>query len=459
MKIFGHYISFHLIIRTLIEFMVLVLSIPIAFQLNQYDSSPLIQSLLVGLIYACVVILSMAAAGLYRRHDRPNRKELLFKFSVSLIFIFLLMSVFFYSFHVLFIARTTFLYAVFVSIPILISIRVLNCYLNQNVDFLKQNVLVYGAGQQASKLNQIRRISEKSDFQVIGFIPLDDEHIEVADNLLIKEDIDINAYVKENHISQIILAVEDRRKKLPMDTLLQCKIRGIEIIYLGTFFERHFGRITLDSISPSFFVFSDGFVRNNLNDHIKRLFDIMVSLSLLFFAWPLMLITTILIVLESQSFQNILYRQIRIGKYNKKFPVLKFRSMVVDAEKNGAQFAQASDPRTTSIGNFIRKTRIDELPQLFNVLFGQMSFVGPRPERPEFIKDFTKEIKYYGIRHHVKPGITGWAQICYPYGASIEDTKNKLEFDLYYMKNYSLFLDVMIIIQTIQVVLWKQGSR
>jgi len=459
MKVFGHHIPFNLLIRTLIEFIVLILSIPLAFELNKYDSSPLSQSLLIGWVYAFVVILSMAAAGLYKRHDRLNNKELLFKFTVSSIFIFLLMSVFFYSFHVLFIARTTFLYALSLSIPTLIFIRLFNCFLNQKVDFLKRNVLVYGTGHQAAKLSHIRRISEKSDFQIVGFVPIEGEEIVVSKEFIIQDDIDLNAYVKEHDVSQVILALEDRRNKLPMDALLKCKIRGVDIIYLSTFFERHFGRITLDSISPSFFVFSDGFIKNNLNDHIKRLFDIIVSLSLLIIAWPFMLITTLLIILESQSFKNILYKQIRVGKYNKNFPVLKFRSMVVDAEKNGAQFAQSSDPRVTAIGNFIRKTRIDELPQLFNVLFGQMSFVGPRPERPEFVKDFTKEIKYYGIRHHVKPGITGWAQICYPYGASIEDTKNKLEFDLYYMKNYSLFLDVMIIIQTVQVVLWKQGSR
>jgi len=213
MKVFGHHIPFNLLIRTIIEFFVLILSIPLAFELNKYDSSPLPQSLIIGLVYAFVVILSMAASGLYKRHDRLNRKELIFKFAVSLIFIFLLMSLFFYSFHVLFIARTTFLYALCISISALIFIRLFNCFLNQKADFLKRNVLVYGTGHQATKLSHIRRVSEKSDFQIVGFLPIEGEQIIIADELIIHDDINLNDYVKEHDISQIILALEDRRNK------------------------------------------------------------------------------------------------------------------------------------------------------------------------------------------------------------------------------------------------------
>jgi lipopolysaccharide/colanic/teichoic acid biosynthesis glycosyltransferase len=172
-----------------------------------------------------------------------------------------------------------------------------------------------------------------------------------------------------------------------------------------------------------------------------------------------MLLTALAIMLESKFIGTIFYKQVRVGLFDQNFLVIKFRSMGMDAEKNGAQFAQQSDPRVTYVGKIIRKFRIDELPQLFNVLVGDMSFVGPRPERPEFVKQLSEEIKYYNIRHYVKPGITGWAQICYPYGVTQEDSKNKLEYDLYYMKNYTIFLDIMILIQTIQVVVWRQGAR
>ena len=236
-------------------------------------------------------------------------------------------------------------------------------------------------------------------------------------------------------------------------------VYGIEIIEICTFFERNTGRIKLQSIHPSQLVFTDGFVQNQFNNAVKRVVDFICALVLFALTWPIMLITAFLIMLESGFKGTLFYTQTRVGQYNENFDVIKFRSMTMDAEKNGAQWATVGDMRVTKVGNFIRKTRIDELPQLLNVLKGDMSFVGPRPERPEFVEGFSKTIPFYEIRHVIKPGITGWAQICYPYGATEEDSKNKLEFDLYYMKNYSFFLDIMIILHTVQVVLWRQGAR
>jgi exopolysaccharide biosynthesis polyprenyl glycosylphosphotransferase len=202
----------------------------------------------------------------------------------------------------------------------------------------------------------------------------------------------------------------------------------------------------------------EGFHQGLLRDTVKRVFDLLVSLSLLTVTSPIMLITAILIKLESHG--PVFYRQERIGQHGRPFSIFKFRSMRADAEKDGRpQWARKNDDRITLIGRFIRRTRIDELPQVFNVFMGEMSFVGPRPERPYFVADLNRKIPYYGVRHIVKPGITGWAQVRYPYGASVEDSLEKLQYDLYYVKNHSLFLDLMILTQTVQVVLWGQGAR
>jgi sugar transferase (PEP-CTERM system associated) len=256
-----------------------------------------------------------------------------------------------------------------------------------------------------------------------------------------------------------VVGVRERRNGgLPADQLLECKLAGIEIVDLSSFFERETGQIQLESLNASWMIFSDGFRRGSIKDITKRMFDIAASSVLLLLTLPVMFITTMLIWLESGS--PILYRQERVGEYGRSFPVLKFRSMRVDAESDGVpQWAKKQDDRVTRVGRVIRKMRIDELPQVFNVLRGDMSFVGPRPERPYFVNELTSQIPYYPSRHTVKPGITGWAQIRYPYGATTEDAIQKLQYDLYYVKNHTLFLDLVILLQTAQVILFGKGAR
>jgi sugar transferase (PEP-CTERM system associated) len=240
--------------------------------------------------------------------------------------------------------------------------------------------------------------------------------------------------------------------------LLECKLKGVHVIELSSFFERERGQVQLESLNASWMVLSDGFQQGFLRDAGKRLFDLVASLSLLVLTLPLMLLAIVVIVLESGF--PILYRQERVGLGGKIFTIYKFRSMVQNAEKDGApQWAQAGDARVTRVGNFIRKVRIDELPQIFNVLRGDMSFVGPRPERPFFVDQLIEQVPYYAARHSVKPGITGWAQVRYPYGASLEDAIEKLQYDLYYVKNHTFFLDLLIMFQTAQVVLFGKGAR
>jgi sugar transferase (PEP-CTERM system associated) len=257
-------------------------------------------------------------------------------------------------------------------------------------------------------------------------------------------------------IREAVIAVEDVRG-LPMDLLLQWKLNGISVTDYATFWEREVGCISLDAFDPNWFVYGEGCSRGQLGRTIKRLLDIVVSLGLLVASAPLMCGVALLIRWETPG--PVLYRQQRVGKSGEPFTLLKFRSMSVEAETGAPKWAQQNDPRVTRIGKFIRRTRIDELPQLVNVILGHMSLIGPRPERPFFVEELCRQIPYYAERHVVRPGLTGWAQINYPYGASIDDARRKLEYDLYYLKNQSILLDLYIMISTVRVILFREGSR
>jgi len=268
----------------------------------------------------------------------------------------------------------------------------------------------------------------------------------------------LKRFVENLGVSEVVLALEERRNSLPLSDLLRIKTAGVHVNDFSSFIERETGRVDLDTVNPSWLIFSDGFSSGRAVSSVaKRLFDIAASSVLLALTVPLIVLFALLVKLDSKG--PAFFRQLRVGLYGQPFYVLKLRSMRTDAETAGAQWACKDDPRITRIGKFIRKVRIDELPQTWSVLKGEMSFVGPRPERPEFVADLEDKLPYYAERHMVKPGITGWAQINYPYGASIEDSRHKLEYDLYYAKNYTPFLDLLIILQTLRVVLWREGAR
>ena len=267
-------------------------------------------------------------------------------------------------------------------------------------------------------------------------------------------------YCSKYKIDEIVVAPDERRKGLLLNELLDCKLHGVSVIDILSFFEREQGKLPLDIMRPDWLIYSDGFNQGTLRDISKRIFDIVASALILTITWPFMLMAVIGIKLEDGINAPVIYRQVRVGFLGAPFSVLKFRSMSVDAEKDGvAKWATKNDSRVTRMGSFMRVTRIDELPQILNVLTGDMSFVGPRPERPEFVDDLTGKITNYKERHAVKPGITGWAQVCYPYGASLQDSIQKQEFDLFYIKNHTLFLDLMILCQTAEVVLFGKGAR
>jgi sugar transferase (PEP-CTERM system associated) len=265
--------------------------------------------------------------------------------------------------------------------------------------------------------------------------------------------------VRNLGIDEIIVAVRQQRGGvLPMRGLLECRLAGVRITDLPRFFERVHGQIPIEALKASWLIYGNGFRQNWLRTTVKRIFDIVIALTLLVLTLPIMLVSALIIAFESGS--PIVYRQERVGLRGKTFNVLKFRSMRQDAEKDGkAAWAAVGDARVTAYGRFIRRTRIDELPQLINVLRGEMSFVGPRPERPVFVEMLAEQIPFYAVRHSVKPGITGWAQVRYSYGANVEQSMKKLEYDLYYVKNHTLFLDLLILLETARVVVLGEGAR
>ncbi len=406
--------------------------------------------------YAVVITTVMLVTGLYQRGQDGSYREqvfrLLWAFGLSLP----LMTVLFYLIPSLFIGRGAFGLSFLLSLLGLLSTRKIFLILAGH-EAIKRRVMVLGAGPMAAQIEQAQNDISWHGIEVVGYVPVKGETIVVDAKRLIKKEQRLFDLAVDYHVDEIVLALQDIREHLPMEDVLACRMRGIKVTEPVTFFEQWLGRIQIDAIRPEQTVmlssFNDSWVRNLL----KSSFDILVSLFIFAACLPIMLITTLAILVESGW--PVFYSQKRVGKDGRVFTVYKFRSMVVDAEKDGAQFAAKNDARVTRVGRFIRATRIDELPQLLNVLRGEMSFVGPRPERPEFVQTLAKEIPYYQLRHRVKPGITGWAQICYPYGDSAEDAKQKLQFDLYYIKNYSLFLDVTILVQTAKVVLWNEGAR
>jgi sugar transferase (PEP-CTERM system associated) len=277
---------------------------------------------------------------------------------------------------------------------------------------------------------------------------------------LIESTQPLSTIAAELEIDEIVVAMDDRRQQFPLKELLDCRLAGLEVIELASFLERETGKVYLDILIPSWMIFSTGFRRDLIRRISERAFDTAASFALLVATLPIMLLTIIAIKLEEGLKAPIFYGQPRVGYAGRVFRVLKFRSMRPDAEKDGrARWATANDDRVTRVGRFIRKVRIDELPQLFNVFAGKMSFVGPRPERPEFVSQLAESIPYYSVRHAVKPGITGWAQLCYPYGASEQDAVEKLQYDLYYVKNHSLVFDFLILLQTVEVILFNKGAR
>jgi sugar transferase (PEP-CTERM system associated) len=320
-------------------------------------------------------------------------------------------------------------------------------------------ILVFGVGAAAAAVADTLR-QRDPNANIVGFVPGPNEgEPAVAAKDIIALRSTLPELVFELGADEIVVALTERRAgSMPLRQLLDCKVSGIKVYDLATHFEKTLGQIRLDYLNASWLIFGDGFNQGAWRTAVKRVFDIFSAILLILLSAPIMVLTAIIIKLESAG--PALYRQDRVGQNGKSFSIAKFRSMRTDAEQDGKpRWASANDDRVTRVGHIIRKLRIDELPQLFNVLRGDMSLVGPRPERPFFVEQLTQEIPFYALRHSVKPGVTGWAQVRYAYGATVEDSQEKLQYDLYYVKNHTLFLDLVVLIETVGVVLTGRGAR
>lgn len=320
-------------------------------------------------------------------------------------------------------------------------------------------VLIIGTGRDAAQVYRDLTRPLQRSVEVVGFMRSGGgEELEVDGRQVLPAQGLLDA-VRALKVNEVIVAVRERRGGvLPIRELLDCKLAGVRIVDLSSFFERVQGQVRLDSLRASWLIYGDGFRQGLARTLVKRVFDVLVAALLLVVALPIMLVTILLIVFEDGA--PVFYRQERVGLGGKVFRVIKFRSMRRDAEKDGKpRWATSNDDRVTRVGRVIRKLRIDELPQLFNVLIGDMSLVGPRPERPYFVDQLAREIPFYNVRHCVKPGVTGWAQVRYQYGASVDDAIEKLQYDLYYVKNHTLILDTLVLFETVRVVLTGEGAH
>ena len=460
-RVFKHYVPYAVLFLGVVDLVLLIVAAEMGWvvRAHQIDMlvTPLTDRIPQLLSFAAAMQIALVAVGGYSAASFLSLRFAAARLAVAMVIGTVFLTLIFFMFPPLALWRSNLLLAMIFATVLLVAVRAL---LGETLggERFKRRVVVLGAGARAARLRDLSA-QPGINFVVGGFIAMG-EAVQAVPDAIPREAIDnLAGHVIDCNATEVVLALEERRNALPLKDLLRVKTTGVTVSDISTFLERETGRIDLNSVNPSWLIFSDGFASGQmLSSVFKRAFDIIASLILLVLTLPVILITVVLIKLESKG--PAFYRQRRVGLFNQSFEILKLRSMREDAEIGGnAVWAAEQDPRITRVGRFIRKVRIDELPQTWTVLKGEMSFVGPRPERPQFVEQLEQQLPYYAERHMVKPGITGWAQINYPYGASIEDARHKLEYDLYYAKNYSPFLDLLILLQTLRVVLWPTGAR
>lgn len=458
-RVFRVHVAKPTLVLGLFDGLVLFISIFFGYAISYFDFSRVLtiysEQGLQCLFYVVAIMLSLLMMGLYQRQFISDLKIALLRLIASFATAVLAMSIVFYVFPEIRIWMSALLPALAIGLAGVFLARVFFVQV-ADINAFKRRVLVFGAGNQAQ---EIEALEKRDGFLCVGFMAIGDEEAAVDETRVLRGGSRLMEVTDEYDVDEVVVAIQERRGAMPSNDLLACRMQGIQISDFWTFMERQKGQVELDALRPSWMIFSEGFSsRSRLQRIVKRVFDVVVSLLMLLFSLPVTTLAAALVFLQDRG--PIFYRQERVGLYGETFYLLKFRSMRVDAEKDGvARWAASNDSRVTPVGAFIRLTRIDEIPQIYNVLRGEMSFIGPRPERPTIVEDLTRDIPYYHYRDAVKPGITGWAQINYPYGASVEDSKQKLKFDLFYIKNYSLMLDFLILLQTVRVVLWPQGVR
>jgi sugar transferase (PEP-CTERM system associated) len=412
-----------------------------------------------GLLFSSATFASTMAFGLYSERQRARTVGILVRVIASVGVGIAIAAVGFYLIPHLWIGRSVLLIAGVLVIVLMLILRLGFSRLADHTTF-KRRVLVYGTGQRAKPIAGLRRSSDQRGFVLVGFVQPPGEELALSLERLVPGEGMLLEKCERHEVDEIVVAMDERRQGFPIRELLDCRLAGIDVTDLSTFLERETGRVRLDVLNPSWLIFGEGFKRGSIRLQSKRALDLLAASILFILTCPLMVATVLAIKLEDGWRSPVFYQQERVGFGGRIFKLLKFRSMRVDAEAAGQpQWAQKKDARVTRVGAVIRKLRIDELPQILNVLKAEMGLVGPRPERPQFVSQLAEKIPYYIERLSVKPGITGWAQLCYPYGSSEQDALEKLQYDLYYIKNSNLLFDIFILVQTAEVVLLGKGAR
>jgi len=413
-----------------------------------------------SLIVVAVCQTCMYLNELYGYEVIPKKRELGIRLLQSLGIACILLSFAYFAEARLSVGHTVFLASMPVAIVGILLWRMLYRSLTRNYP-LKRRVAILGSSPIAVQILGKIRDFDDSDYEITALFEEPGHEEETApavpDGAHVFPLASFESRIESLAVDCIVVALKDRRGALPYTSLLNCRFRGVRVVEGTSFYEELYGKILLEDLRPSYFIFAEGFRKSLLVRHLKRWNDLIMAGALLLFASPVMAVTALLIKLDSRG--PVIYKQDRVGEGWKDYTLYKFRSMVQDAEAQGVKWAEEDDPRVTRVGRVIRRYRIDELPQLFNVLKGEMSFVGPRPERRHFVVDLAREIPYYPQRLFVKPGVTGWAQIKYHYGASRNDSREKLQYDLYYVKHMSFLFDMSIILDTVRVVLSGAGAR
>ncbi len=459
--LFRHHVSVATLVQLAVEALLFFVAVLAAVRFSREGLLLAPESLLApAAAFAVVMVCVNAALGLYRRDARLELPALAARAVVAVGMGFAVaytIFVFFPQAGVL--QETLWVAAVYAFAGALIARRALATPLVGAL--FPHRVLVVGVGPEAAAIEQSIVDLNQPNLKLVGFYPLAGagQRPVVPARRMLPAEWNIRDAVRRLDVDEVVVAVREQRGgAFPLAELLDCRVAGVRITDVSRFFERARGEVPVESLKASWLIYGDGFKQGLSRSAVKRVFDVSAAAVLLLLAAPVMLIATLAILVESGA--PVIYRQERVGRGGRPFMLFKFRSMVQDAERDGrAQWATRNDARVTRVGRILRRSRIDELPQLWNVLRGEMSFVGPRPERPAFVANLERDIPFYGVRHCVKPGVTGWAQVRFAYGASVEDATRKLQFDLYYVKNHSLFLDLVILLETVRVVLFGEGAR
>ena len=467
-RVLKHYIHTPFLIAASLEALAIGVSAYTGFYTRYGRFPEFYDHLPYALSFAAITSFFMMAMGVYEARLREGFVGALLRRAVAMFLLGTLgMAVLLYLVPPLFEGRGVLLFATTEAFVLVTLIR-WSTRRAVGDNFMKRRVVVLGTGERALKIaNRMRRRSDQRAFILMGFMlqeDADDLVSEFGARILPYPGQGLLDYCTGNDIDEIVIATDDRRadstnSPIPFDELMECRLSGVEVCEVQNFVEREACKIDVDLLQRSWLVYSDGFDTGTFRAITKRTFDILTASILLLLFSPIIVLCALIIAATGGFRAPIIYRQERVGLNGAPIQVLKFRTMHEDAETSGAMWADLHDPRITRFGRFLRRSHLDELPQLFSVLNGTMSMVGPRPERPVFVEELTDKVPFYEQRHRVKPGVTGWAQLCYPYGASITDAKEKLQYDLYYLKNHSLLLDLIILLQTVEVVLVGEGSR